>query len=113
MADLVDTHGENNMNSFHDLNTEDIVIHQAVGILSHCISLRKKLKNEYFSTTETSFNMLHDWVDTLLYKTILWLTDEQDNAATAATDAENPDFHCLCIARDIITRRFYLRDWVF
>ena len=108
LADSADTHGENNMDSFHDLNTEDSVIHQAVGILRHCISLRKKLKNEYFSAAETSVSMLHDWVDPLLYKTILWLTDEKYNAAAAATDAGNPDFRCLCIARDII-KRFHLR----
>ena len=42
LADSADTHGENNMDIFHDLNTEDSVIHQAVGILRHCISLRKK-----------------------------------------------------------------------
>ena len=77
MADSADTHGENNMNNFHDLNTEDSVIHQAVGILRQCIFLRKKLKNEYFSAAETSVSMLHDWVDPLLYKTILWLTDEK------------------------------------
>ena len=59
---------------------------------------------------ETSVSMLHDWVDPLLHKTILWLTDEKDNAAAAVTDAENSDFRCLSIARDIITRRrFHLR----
>ena len=114
LADSADTHGENNMDSFHDLNTEDSVIHQAVGILRHCISLRKKLKNEYLSAAETSVSMLHDWVDPLLYKTILLLTDEKDNTAAAATDADNSDFHCLCIARDIIKRRrFHLRVWFF
>ena len=59
---------------------------------------------------ETSVSMLHDWVDPLLHKTILWLTDEKDNAAAGVTDAENSDFRCLSIARDIITRRrFHLR----
>ena len=63
---------------------------------------------------ETSVSMLHDWVDPLLHKTILWLTDEKDNAAAAATDAENSDFRCLSIARDIITRRrFHLRVFFF
>ena len=109
LDDSADTHGENNMDSFHDLNTEDSVIHQAVGILRHCISLRKKLKNEYLSAAETSVSMLHDWVDPLLYKTILLLTDEKI-MLLPPPQMLNPDFRCPCIARDIITRRrFHLR----
>lgn len=55
---------------------DEIILHQAAGILRSRILHTKMLDNEYYSFEEMSLEAEKDFIDPLLYKFILWLTCE-------------------------------------
>jgi hypothetical protein len=85
-----------------DMNKEEI-IHQAVGILRERMFETRKLDGEYYSSSEMTLLAQNRFVDSLVYKTVCWLTDEKlfRDAADVADLALNK--MCLNIACDITT----------
>ena len=87
-----------------DEPSDSSVVHAAVGILRRRISQVKKLDGEYYSSQEMSLKAAQDFVDPLLLKALMWLTD--DHAYFSASDVSDnylSDAKYLSVACDIVS----------
>jgi len=82
--------------------TEEHIIHEAVGILHRKIAAIEPLENEYYSSQEMELDSQVKFVDPLLYKTILWLTNKSVYESGGDTVDHAHDIGSLSVAADII-----------
>ena len=79
---------------------EEVIVHQAVGILRKRMSMTSKLEGEYFSPAETSLEEQRNFLDPLLYKAVGWIMDGKKHET--GDDIET-NARLLSIACDITT----------
>ena len=85
------------------IKMDESIVYAAVGILRRRMKHTQKLKDEYYSSTEMSLNYAKTFVDPLLYKMIVWLSDGKmyTSADEPLPTAINPK--CVSMACDITT----------
>ena len=84
--------------------SDNSVVHAAVGILRRRISQVKKPDGEYYSSQEMSLQAAQDFVDPLLLKALMWLTDDQAYlSASDVSDNYLSDAKYLSVACDIVS----------
>ena len=81
--------------------TDESIVHQAVGILRKRIMQTKPLDNEYFSSDEMSLDAMREFVDSLLYKSIVWFQDKKSFDQAEDVSQKPNNLRCLNIACDI------------
>ena len=80
--------------------SDDAVVHKAVGILRKRMEMTKKMDKEYFSPDEVTVEGQRKFIDPLLYKAVEWLCDKALHGNASTT--ESHDEKILSIARDIV-----------
>ena len=81
--------------------TDESIVHQAVGILRKRIMQTKPLDNKYFSSDEMSLDAMREFVDPLLYKSIVWFQDKKSFDQAEDVSQKPNNLRCLNIACDI------------
>lgn len=82
--------------------SDDSIIHRAIGILREKMKGFRKLDDEYYSSQEMSNEDSRKFVDPLLYKAVGWLTDETLYNTAADINEWRPNTKVLSIVCDII-----------
>jgi hypothetical protein len=75
--------------------SDEAILHRAIGLLRRDISESKGPEGEYFSCSEISLEAEKQFVSPLLYKALVWMTDEKLYRDAAETEDLPLNARCL------------------